>query len=136
MPPHRTCTRCGETKLITEFHRRHTGTTRYGINPACKICANALSVEYRRRNGKKYSAKNKERYWANPEAHRVVGRAHDTVRHAIKRGNLTRPETCEQCGLTGRIEAAHYDYSEPLRVRWLCKSCHVLWDRAQPKFPS
>ncbi|MFQ6047992.1 MAG: hypothetical protein ACE5K7_01350 [Phycisphaerae bacterium] len=49
-------------------------------------------------------------------------------------GHITRPSVCEECGATDRkIEAAHYDYDEPLRVRWLCRSCHVRWDRREPK---
>lgn len=47
---------------------------------------------------------------------------------------MARPTTCESCGTTGRrIEAAHYTYDEPLRVRWLCRSCHVRWDKQEPK---
>jgi len=31
------------------------------------------------------------------------------------------------------IEAAHHDYDQPLHVRWLCRSCHVRWDKREPK---
>ena len=64
-----------------------------------------------------------------PESHR----AHEAVRRAIKSGRLVRPDTCEECGAGGTIEAAHFNYSERLRVRWLCLSCHRSWDRAEPK---
>ena len=47
------------------------------------------------------------------------------VRVAILRGELSVPEKCEKCGGTSRLEAHHDDYSKPLAVRWLCKSCHV-----------
>jgi hypothetical protein len=56
------------------------------------------------------------------------------VRYHIARGNLIRPARCEECDASSRrIEAAHYDYDQPLRVRWLCRSCHVRWDKRQPK---
>lgn len=61
-------------------------------------------------------------------------RAHGLVNYHIKAGNLARPLACEVCGITGkRIEAAHFNYDEPLRVRWLCRSCHVRWDKVDPK---
>ena len=55
------------------------------------------------------------------------------VTSAIKRGLLTRPDTCEN-GCSGPVEAAHHDYTKPLDVRWLCRSCHRQWDRSTPKF--
>jgi hypothetical protein len=61
-------------------------------------------------------------------------RAQGLLRYYIGRGVVRRPQRCEECGATGRrIEAAHFDYAEPLRVRWLCRSCHVRWDRREPK---
>lgn len=65
----------------------------------------------------------------------IAARAHSMVYRAIAAGTLVRPTRCEndQCGRVGRVDAAHYDYSEPLRVRWLCRSCHRLWDREEPK---
>lgn len=56
------------------------------------------------------------------------------IRYHLQAGHFIRPTTCESCGAEGRkIEAAHFDYDEPLRVRWLCRSCHVKWDKRQPK---
>lgn len=60
--------------------------------------------------------------------------AHSIVRNHLRAGLLHRPATCEECGVTGRrIEAAHHSYAEPLRIRWLCRSCHVRWDKQVPK---
>lgn len=64
-----------------------------------------------------------------PEARR----AQRAVAYNVNVGKIVRPDTCEECGKRARIEAAHYNYSEPLRVRWLCRSCHVQWDRVEPK---
>jgi hypothetical protein len=61
-------------------------------------------------------------------------RAQNLVRYFILTGRLHRPTICEECGASARrIEAAHYNYDEPLRVRWLCRSCHVRWDKYDPK---
>lgn len=59
--------------------------------------------------------------------------AQSLVRYYVSRGKIIRPNECENCGVTARIEAAHYNYSEPLRVRWLCSSCHRKWDKIDPK---
>jgi ribosomal protein S27AE len=64
---------------------------------------------------------------------REVERAHSAVGRALRNGQLKRPDVCSQCGASGFIEAAHENYLEPLLVRWLCRSCHVLWDKAEPK---
>jgi hypothetical protein len=60
--------------------------------------------------------------------------AQSLLAYHVSKGHIIRPDTCEECSKTGqRIEGAHYDYSEPLKVRWLCRSCHVKWDKANPK---
>lgn len=52
---------------------------------------------------------------------------------AIRIGKLERGKQCEICNVTSGIEAAHSDYAQPLNVRWLCRSCHRLWDQSKPK---
>ena len=65
-----------------------------------------------------------------PEARK----AQRQLAYQIQIGNIIRPVVCEECKATGsKIEGAHYSYDEPLNVRWLCKSCHVKWDKANPK---
>ena len=51
----------------------------------------------------------------------------------VQTGKLIRPKQCEQCRAVAKIEGAHFNYDEPLRVRWLCRSCHIRWDKADPK---
>jgi predicted Zn-ribbon and HTH transcriptional regulator len=63
----------------------------------------------------------------------LIHRVGERVRMAIRRGVLVRPPTCQNCGIAGRIEAAHGDYTRPLDVRWLCVPCHRRWDVAEPK---
>lgn len=71
----------------------------------------------------------KVKYKSSPEA----SKAHGILNRAIAKGNVTRPNLCDECGQTGNIEGAHYDYDHPLNVEWLCKPCHSRWDRAEPK---
>lgn len=52
-------------------------------------------------------------------------RAHKRVYDAIKSGRLVRPTSCEICKEHGLIHAHHDDYSKPLDVKFICRSCHV-----------
>jgi hypothetical protein len=60
--------------------------------------------------------------------------AQSLLRYHVIAGRIRPPDVCEQCGSGGRrLEAAHFNYDEPLRVRWLCVPCHRRWDHAVPK---
>ena len=61
-------------------------------------------------------------------------RAQRTLAYHIQTGKMIRPKSCEECkNIKPRMEGAHFNYIEPLRVRWLCRSCHVKWDKKNPK---
>lgn len=64
--------------------------------------------------------------------HPEARNAQDAVYRAVKRGDLPKPATCDDCGSRaimrdGRsgIQAHHNDYSNPLEVSWLCCQCHA-----------
>jgi len=40
-------------------------------------------------------------------------------------GHIKKPKKCDKCGLKKPIEAHHQNYSKPLKVRWLCRQCHI-----------
>ena len=54
-------------------------------------------------------------------------RARAEVRAALRAGELINPGTCENCKRCLKVEAHHDDYSKPLNIRWLCRSCHLGW---------
>jgi hypothetical protein len=56
---------------------------------------------------------------ANPQKQR----ARDAAMAAIKSGALIRLP-CADCGCSSEIQAHHADYSKPLDVIWLCRTCH------------
>lgn len=43
----------------------------------------------------------------------------------IRSGKITRPSYCSACEIFCKPHAHHKDYAHPLRVVWLCKSCHT-----------
>ena len=52
-------------------------------------------------------------------------RAHALVARAIKQGTLIRADHCEVCNIpTTYLDGHHDDYRKPLKVRWVCQSCH------------
>ncbi len=63
----------------------------------------------------------KMRYQTDPE-HRRKHKARVRARKALLRGEIHR-EPCRMCG-EAQAEMHHEDYSKPLEVTWLCKSCH------------
>lgn len=62
----------------------------------------------------------------NPEKRR----AHHAVDQEIKMGRMKRGQ-CSVCGSDRNIDAHHADYSKPLDVTWLCRSCHFLEHRSK-----
>jgi 5-methylcytosine-specific restriction endonuclease McrA len=67
--PAKTCTQCGELKLLTEYYKDRT---RLKLRAACKICANAANVKYRAKhreeNREATIAYNLKYYQENKEA--------------------------------------------------------------------
>jgi superfamily II helicase len=57
-------------------------------------------------------------------ANKVKKAAHNAVQQAVKSGVLVKPDDCQQCGTNGPLDAHHDDYNHPLKVEWLCRSCH------------
>lgn len=43
---------------------------------------------------------------------------------AVRRGEVDKPPTCEECGSACDVTGHHDDYGKPLEVRWLCYVCH------------
>lgn len=63
-----------------------------------------------------------QRYASKPEM-QIKIKARAKLKHLVRKGKVHRGD-CEGCGKPN-AEAHHEDYSQPLDVRWLCRSCHV-----------
>lgn len=48
---------------------------------------------------------------------------------AIRKGLLERPAFCQRCDKECKPDAHHSDYTLPLLIRWLCKTCHAIEDK-------
>ena len=78
--------------------------------------------EATRRRVAKHRAKKKDA--GEPSEDPIKAACHQLVTKAVECGLLVRPTKCEQCGTYGPTDGHHEDYSEPLEVQWLCRSCH------------
>ncbi len=139
----RQCTRCRRLKDPLDFETR---ISRYKdrvytyYRGECRECRTAGKLAWKKANperarGPREGERRRNLRWEAAHKERVMisRRAADRVRYALKTGRLVKPDACQECGKSGRIQAAHSDYSRPLDVRWLCVSCHVRWDHAFPK---
>lgn len=142
------CTKCGEEKSLSDFHRRSANLD--GRSSHCKVCRakHYTGDEGVRDRWVKYYIENADRFRAqkikcrkeNPgkareDDARYRGRypervkARRAVSHAIMAGRLVRQNGCSMCPSVTMPEAHHEDYSKPLEVAWLCKECHRAADR-------
>jgi len=131
------CVECGLEKELSEFHNQPTMKDKK--SKKCKTCYNKDCLEYRKKNVDRYRKHYRER---SSLPHRKalsnrVGFAYRTqyperhhanisVRDAIRKQILVRPDNCERCGLECRVEGHHHDYAKPLNVIWVCNSCHKI----------
>lgn len=131
-----TCRTCGEDKPQDGFYwRRDLGRP----FTECKACHHARTTKWRRDNverARRISRRaQRKAHLVNPghshaadrrwiEANREKKRAHQAVDRALRRGDLVKPDACEECGGVNRLHGHHDDYSRQLEVRWLCVPCH------------
>lgn len=68
-----------------------------------------------------------------PSAPVTRQQARSRLMTAIRNGQIRRPVRCERCGDEGRVDGHHTDYTRPLYVEWLCRSCHIAHHSAERK---
>ncbi len=47
------------------------------------------------------------------------------VYNALQSGVLKKPKKCPKCQSSKDIQGHHADYENPLKVKWMCRSCHA-----------
>lgn len=147
----KTCPGCGILKEESQY-RLFKKYDKYVRRSRCLECESSYyrSREYREKANEKnsrYRAEGRVRhrdsahFRLRQERYPEKSRASQLVNQAIKKGELIRPLSCDQCGVIpqsmrgGRsgIQAHHEDYSRPLDVMWLCHSCHISVHRARSR---
>jgi len=129
----KTCIACGKTLPITEFYRHPQMAD--GHLGKCKECCKRQGNErrvakleeirrYDRQRAKtpKRNADLKLNVRKMRELYPEKNRARAAVCRAVRSGKII-PQPCALCG-AAKTEAHHADYSKPLDVIWVCRSCH------------
>jgi hypothetical protein len=146
------CVTCGEVKPLDQFHRERK--MRDGHCNECKPCAIARAAKWERDNpGRKAAASRRwrkenpekaaaqKRRWRENNRDRIAVheqrrwedhpekvRARRALNDALRKGDQTKPPGCESCDEevdSRELHGHHHDYSKPLEVEWLCRSCHL-----------
>lgn len=119
------CSRCKTTEGPMIKHTKSRGKQYYH----CRPCNSARLAKYR----KTESGAERTRIAINKsiEKHWEKQKARLKVKCAILSGKLLKPTCCSKCGAETKIEGHHEDYTKPLEVIWVCRSCHRELDKLQ-----
>lgn len=142
---YKSCKTCNESKELSSFYFRKDSRKRRND---CKQCWAKKTEAYRNTPAGKESRKREaSRWFQSDKGKRNHRRCLDIYRQryperikimsavawAIRKGELIRPTTCEQCSTKARIEAHHhkgYAWENRFDIRWLCALCHRRADSA------
>lgn len=132
----KTCFKCGIGKPREEFYRHPAMAD--GLLGKCKECTKKDVIAHRLANVeriRKYDLMRANRPHAVALRARVVAewrRAHpgrSAAHTAAQRHHRNKPDKCSRCGGSERsLQRHHPDYSEPLKIEWVCKPRHVVAD--------
>jgi hypothetical protein len=122
------CPKCQSVKPSSDFHKnRNRGD---GLNGYCRSCMRGAQHAHYLANRESYLDDQRERRSQRPD----IRKARKGLEYALLMGRVQKPEACQKCGGNAKVEAHHPDYSKPLGVEWLCRSCHSKfhWDERVP----
>lgn len=105
------------TKLCCTCHDRPAASS----TKKCNQCHAAYMREWRKTHPMSPAQKIKDacRHYANVY---------------LSRGKITR-KPCEKCGSVNS-QMHHPDYAKPLKVKWLCRPCHLRLHRNDRRAPA
>lgn len=116
----RGCPKCKRILTPEDFYPKA------GWGRQCKRCAAERAKAYYHKNAERV----RMNIYKNSKRHVHKVRARSMVHSYLKKGALHKATACEGCGRNDLpLQGHHEDYSQPLKVQWLCQGCHAEADR-------
>lgn len=127
------CSMCKKKLPVNMFGKNKSRPD--GMQSFCKPCMREYSHKYNIENRHKrkaykleynrtHSAQNMEWEARYKEINPMEYKSRTALGNAIRDGKINRPQFCSKCGKKCTPDGHHPDYSRPLHVIWLCRSCH------------
>ena len=133
------CSTCHNVLPESDFYKDDRRKT--GFKSQCKKCHCRTTIDsrdqdlHRERNRKWMNKYSKREYVKVKERIRSSNRrlsleviCRSIANAAIRSGRLVRPPVCSNCK-SGKPQAHHDDYYDPMNVQWLCSRCHATLHR-------
>lgn len=131
--PTKVCFKCNKSLPLDSFYPH--GQMADGYLGKCKDCTKKDVSANRAKRIDAFREYDRARYRTMPHRQQQLAslvkarpemhvKANRILSNAIRCRRVIRAEACWHCGSTERIEGHHVDYSRPLDVIWLCRSCH------------
>ena len=136
----KTCSKCKQTKQLTEFHKRSRSSD--GLQSKCKVCNKARAKKWQQNNLEKERARVKKYRENNPEKARAIDRKRHQRPENKKRKNArhrerikTDPQYRLACNLRRRLRHALKGKNKSARTMKLvgCSISHLM-DHMEKQF--
>lgn len=119
-----------------EYAKRHLHTSRDRMRrlPEARKKQALYYRKWYKKNGRKRTPNQAEIVflWVQNNPKKV--KAMTELNKAIRKGLLTKPLKCVTCKKPRRVHGHHKNYNKPLKVLWLCSSCHKRMHPPKKKY--
>lgn len=114
------CQKCSSASNLVLNSKSKNGYIQY----ICRECNTERIMKYR--HTKLGKQKTFNAIYKSIDKFPEKQKARISVFYAVRNGKLKRPNTCSVCkkNKSKSIFAYHLNYSEPLKVKWVCRNCH------------
>lgn len=117
------CQRCKKVLPDRQLIKQDKYLKKDGILRIYYRCSNCCKT-YNHKWGKTHLKEKIQAVYKSIKKYPWKNLSRQKTRYAIRIGKLVR-KPCENCG-EQKAQAHHDDYSKPLKIKWLCSTCHAI----------